>query len=529
MNIDSNLLAAPILIPLVTASLILLISRWGGRRRIRLQKALTSAGVAANLAVAITLLITTLNGHRLVLQMGGWSAPFGITVYGDALSTLMLTLTGVVTAAVLPFAMATIDYHRERLGFYPLFLVLLMGVNGAFLAGDLFNLYVFFEVLLMASFVLLTLGGRLRQTSGGIRYVLLNLLASVIFLTAAGITYGTLGTLNMAHIAQRISGAPMAVQTLLGGLLLVAFGSKAALFPLFFWLPSSYHTPPPAVTALFGGLLTKVGVYALFRTFPLFFPGFLQEWQTLLLLIAGFTMLVGALGAMAQPTIRRILSFHIINHVGYMLMGLAVATSGNQLIIGFGMAAAVLYLMHHMIVKTALLMAGGVIELDSGSGRLDRIGGLARRRPILAGLFFLAAISLAGIPPFSGFVSKLGLLQSVLDSRHWLTAGVSVFASILTLINVMRIWQDGFWGTYAQPRRLQHRVLTQPAGRWMTLAPIAVLLTLSLTIGLFGEAAFSLSMRSAAQALDREAYIAAVHPQVAAAAGEMLPTVAEHR
>ncbi len=512
MSADPNLLAVPILLPLVTASLILVIARWGGRRRIGLQRGMASLSVLLNLGVALFLLQTTLAGQRLVLQMGQWPAPFGITVYADALSALMLTLTGVVAAAVLPFAMATIDYHRERMGFYPLFLVLLMGVNGAFLAGDLFNLYVFFEVLLMASFVLLTLGGRLRQTSGGIRYVVLNLLASTVFLAGAGITYGTLGTLNMAHIAQRMDSAPQGVQLLLAGLLLVAFGSKAALFPLFFWLPSSYHTPPPAVTALFGGLLTKVGVYALFRTFPLFFPGLLQDWQPFLLAVAGLSMLVGALGALAQPTIRRILSFHIVNHVGFMLMGLAVATSGNRLVVGFGLGAAILYLMHHMIVKTALLMAGGAAELDSGSGRLDRIGGLASRRPLLAGLYFLAAISLAGIPPFSGFISKLGLLQSVLDGGHWLIAGVTVLVSVLTLINVMRIWQEGFWGPYSQPRRIPRKLLTAPQERWLVLAPIGLLLALSLAIGLYGEPAFQLSLRTATQVLDRESYIQAVHP-----------------
>lgn len=271
---NPNLLAVPTLLPLFAASFLLLITRWGGRRRISLQRRTGLAVLGINLMVALLIFRTTLSGQRLVLQMGGWAAPFGITVYADALTALMLTLTAVVALAVYAFAVATMDYHRERMGFYSLYLLLLMGVNGAFLAGDLFNLYVFFEVLLMASFVLLTLGGQPAQTNSGIRYVVLNLLASTVFLAAAGITYGTLGTLNMAQIAQRLQlpEASLAVKTLLGGLLLVGFGSKAAIFPLFFWLPTSYHTPPPAITALFGGLLTKVGVYTLFRSYTLFFP-----------------------------------------------------------------------------------------------------------------------------------------------------------------------------------------------------------------------------------------------------------------
>ena len=203
------------------------------------------------------------------------------------------------------------------------------------------------------------------------------------------------------------------------------------------------------MTALFGGLLTKVGVYTLFRSFTLFFPDLVVDWRQTLLTIAGATMLVGALGALAQPSIRRLLSFHIISHVGFMLMGLAVAFSGNRLAIGFGLAAAVLYLCHHMIVKTALIMAGGAVELHMGSDRLASIGGLVSRQPYLAFIFFMAAISLAGVPPFSGFVSKLSLLQSTLDGRHWLVSGVSVVASLLTMINMMRLWRESFWGEYS--------------------------------------------------------------------------------
>ena len=515
MALSANLLAAPVAAPLLTAALILLLARWGGRRWIRQQIALTALALCLNLAVALLLFQATAGlGERFVLQMGAWSAPFGITVYGDGLSATLLLLTALVALAVYPYAVATIDYHRERMGFHPLYLFLLMGVNGAFLAGDLFNLYVFFEVLLMASFVLLTVGAQPAQTNSGIRYVVLNLLASTVFLVAAGVAYGTLGTLNMAQIAQRLPLASSAVRTLFAGLLLVGFGSKAAIFPLFFWLPASYHTPPPAVTALFGGLLTKVGVYTLFRSYTLFFPELLIDWQQPLLAIAGATMLVGALGALAQLGIRRLLSFHIISHVGFMLMGLAVAMSGNQLAIGFGLGAAVLYLCHHMIVKTALIMAGGAVELHMGSDRLSSIGGLVTRQPFLAFLFFMAAISLAGVPPFSGFVSKLSLLQITLDTRHWLVAGVSIFASLLTMINMMRLWRESFWGEYKRPGRVPSRILQSQTRRWLMLGPIAALVMLSLGLGILGGPAFRLTMRVAQQALDRPAYIEAVAPAI---------------
>ena len=369
MMLTPNWLVAPVVIPMIFAALGLMRLRRNQSENLSWQRNLAIVGTILNLAISLAILHHTLTVGRISLQVGDWQAPFGITLLADGLTGIMLSLTAILSVTIVPFSIKTLD-ERRRLNFYPLLLFLVMGVNGAFLAGDLFNLYVFFEVLLMASFVLLTMGGQMRQINGGIRYVVLNLLASTLFLAAAGVAYGTLGTLNMAHLAQRLDGAPEHVRLLMAGLLLVAFGSKAGLFPLFFWLPSSYHTPHPVVTAFFGGLLTKVGIYTLFRIFPLFFPDLLVAWQPLLLWMAGFTMLVGVLGAIAATTIRRVLSFHIISHVGFMIMGLGVAMSGNKLAVGFGMAAAILYLAHHMIVKTALLMAGGTVELEMGSGNL---------------------------------------------------------------------------------------------------------------------------------------------------------------
>ena len=513
MNLSPNWLAAPIVLPLLVAAVSLTFARWGDRQSARLQQFLTLLTVILNLGLAIWLLHhTVVLEERLVLQMGGWAAPFGITVMADGLSAILLTLTAILAVAVTLYAMGTLD-GRSRMNFYPLLLFLLMGVNGAFLAGDLFNLYVFFEVLLMASFVLLTLGGQPAQISGGIRYVVLNLMASVIFLSAAGIAYGTLGTLNLAHLAARMEQAPPSIQALLAGMLLIAYSTKAGLFPLFFWLPSSYHTPHPAVTAFFGGLLTKVGIYTLYRIFSLVFPSYLVEWQPLILTIAGLTMLTGVFGAMAVNTIRRVLSFHVISQVGYMVMGLGLAGSADPVAAGFGLAAGILYLVHHMIVKTALLMAGGAAEMEMGSGNLlsNQLRGLSVRRPLLAIIFFFAAFSLADIPPSSGFISKLGLLQSALSSQHWLIAGVSLVVSVFTLMSMVRLWQSAFAGeAIAAPAPTAP--LTEPGRRWLTLLPIGALVLLSLAIGLFSAPVFQWSTVAAQQALDRAGYIAAVQP-----------------
>jgi multicomponent Na+:H+ antiporter subunit D len=511
--VSANWLAAPVVIPLLCAAIGLLFATRVHRTQLQIQRILVVVGVAANLVIALGLLAVTVGyGQRIVLYLGLWEAPFGITLVADGLSAIMLTLTGLLMAATVSFALGTLD-EREGMNFHPLLLFLLMGVNGAFLAGDLFNLYVFFEVLLMASFVLLTLGGRPAQINGGTRYVVLNLLASVLFLTTAGITYGSLGTLNLAQLADRMAAAPTSLQVVLAGMLLVAYGSKAGLFPLFFWLPASYHTPHPAVTAIFGGLLTKVGIYALFRIYPLLFADFLTVWQPFILAIAGFTMLVGVFGAMAVGTIRRVLSFHVISQVGYMVMGLGLAVTGNELAAGFGMAAGIFYIVHHMIVKTALLMAGGAAELEIGTGQLEpgHLGGLVKKWPALAATFFLAAFSLAGIPPSSGFISKLGLLQIALDNGAWIIAAVSLVVSVLTLMSMVRLWQKGFAGPMLAP---VVPAVTPDMGprRWLTLTPIAVLVAISLSIGIFSEPFFAWSTVAAEQALDRDGYIQAVNP-----------------
>jgi len=510
MSINANWLAAPVIIPLLFAASSLLVATRVNLRQMRVQRNLALIASVLNLGVALLLLHSTvIQDQRMVLHAGLWQAPFGITLVADALSAIMLTLTAVLMVTIVLYAIGTLD-QREGLNFHPLLLFLLMGVNGAFLAGDLFNLYVFFEVLLMASFVLLSLGGRPAQVNGGMRYVVLNLLASTVFLTTAGVVYGTLGTLNLAHLAVRMEVASLTLRIIVAGMLLIAYGSKAGLFPLFFWLPASYHTPHPAVTAIFGGLLTKVGIYALFRIFTLLFPDLLLEWQPLLLGIAALTMLAGVFGAMAVNTIRRVLSFHIISQVGYMVMGLGLASTGNELAIGFGLAAGIFYIMHHMIVKTALLMAGGAAELTMGTGQLKEgyLGGLVKRFPLLAAIFFLAAFSLAGLPPSSGFVSKLGLLQAALDSQQWMIAAVSLLVSALTLMSMVRLWQKGFAGK-------QHKAALPTPRRpiyGFTIAPIMILVVISLGMGIFSDTFIQWSQVAAGQLIDRAGYIQAVAP-----------------
>ncbi len=503
-----NLLVAFTVLPLSGAGIALFTGRISWLSRLHSQSVIALLVGFLNLLLAVALLVYCTRVGTLVLHVGARTGPFGIMLVADVFAALMLVLTAIIYLASVPYAIDLLD-ERDRMGFYPLSLFLLMGVNGTFLAGDLFNLYVFFEILVISSFVLVTLGGQTDQIKGGMRFVVLNLLASMVFLGGIAVTYGVLGTLNIAHMAMLLSQAtvPSWVVPVLAGLLFVAFGSKAALFPFHFWLPCSYHTTHPVINALFGGLLTKVGIYALFRMYPLLFPELLVQWHILFVVLAASSMLVGTLGALAGQTIRRALSFKIINHIGFIFVGLAVAGS-PAVTMDWALAAAIVYLVHHMLVKTALLMAGGAVEhvLQSGHLSLQHNQGLLTHHTWLGIWFFLAAISLVGIPPFSGFVGKLGLLQLMVASGQWALLAVAIVTSIITLVVIFRLWQNFFWGRAQPPPAAVHP--GHPArASLLCLSPVAGLVACSLLVGIFGQQIWDISAQAGMQLANRGSYI----------------------
>ena len=494
----SWLLALPIIIPFLTAVAAFLVRKQGDAGRW-----LSVAGSAALLAAAAVLIAAVWDDGVIAAQMGGWPAPFGITLVADLLSAVMVVITAVTGLAVAVYALADIDEDRERLGYHALFQVLLAGVCGAFLTGDLFNLYVWFEVMLIASFGLLVLGGSKAQLDGGIRYVALNLVSTVMFLSAIGILYGLTGTLNMADLHGAVANVEnQGLLTVVAVLFLVAFGIKAAVFPLFFWLPASYHTPAISVSAIFAGLLTKVGVYALIRTFTLIFTTDVAYTHTILLWVAGFTMVTGVLGAAAMNDFRRILSFHIVSQIGYMILGLALFTP-------LALVGAVFYLVHHIIVKANLFLVAGVAQRIAGSTDLDRIGGLYRYAPLLGLLFLIPAFSLAGFPPLSGFWAKFVLVKASLDEGYYWIAAVALVVGLLTIYSMTKIWGYAFWKPH--PAGIEPRLgVLDGKTRAALLSPIAGLAILTCIIGLFPEPFVQFAERSADQLLDPTAYVEAV-------------------
>jgi multicomponent Na+:H+ antiporter subunit D len=394
--------------------------------------------------------------------------------------------------------MSSMDEARLNFGFYPLLNMLLMGVNGAFMTGDLFNLYVWFEVMLMSSFVLMALGGERQQIEGSVKYLTLNFLASVLFLSATGIIYGKTGTLNMADLAYRLgSDAPNEFMSTSAVLLLIAFGIKAAVFPLYFWLPASYHTPAVTVSAVFAGLLTKVGVYALIRTFTLIFSMDLFFIQPLLYFIAGLTMLSGVFGAASQYNFRRILSFHIISQIGYMILGLAIYTP-------LALAGTVFYIFHHIIVKTNLFLISGIVRRLLGSEQLKELGGLYTRHPFLAILFLIPALSLGGIPPLSGFFAKFIVIKAALISEQYVLVIAALLTGLLTLFSMTKIWSEVFWKKERIP------VPSRSAISFTFFMPVIVMALATIGIGLFAGILFQMCEIAAAQLMDSSSYIQAV-------------------
>ena len=464
---------------------------------LRMQRLFGSVVLTLTLALSILLLVQiTKNGPRSV-AVGGWPAPIGITLVADLFAALMLVISAVMVLAVLLYAIGSPTTRDQARFFHPVFLVLAAGVSASFLAGDLFNLFVAFEVMLSASYVLLTLGGRLEQVKSAMTYVVISLLASTLFVTAVALTYAATGTVNLADLAGRIPELPGGVRAGLGLTLLVVFGIKAAIFPLFFWLPDSYPTTPTPVTAIFAGLLTKVGVYAIVRTQTLLFPS--DGPSTLLLTIAGATMLTGVIGAIAQDEIKRILSFHIVSQIGYMIFGLGLFSIA-------GIAAGIFYIIHHIVVKTTLFLVGGLIEAATGTGALHRLGGLVHSMPLTAALFLLPGLSLAGLPPLSGFVAKLALVQEGLAMDRDVVVAVSLVVSFLTLFSMMKIWSGVFWGTPdEEPPGGQARPSGSISSR-LAVVSTGALVILSLGIAAAAGPAYDLAGRAAAQLVDRVGY-----------------------
>ncbi|WP_083280214.1 Na+/H+ antiporter subunit D [Corynebacterium sp. HMSC29G08] len=517
------LTAMPILLPAVAAALIFVV------RPLQLQRTI-ALGTLFALAVIAATMIITVDVHGIhTVQMGGWDAPIGITLVADRLSTVMLFVSSIVLFAVMWYGISQGlrdgDEDDPVAVFLPVYMLLSMGVNLSFLAGDLFNLYVGFEVFLVASYVLLTLGASPGRVRAGIGYVMVSVASSMVFLFALALIYASVGTVNMAQVGIRMEDIPTGTRAAIFATLLVAFGIKAAVFPLDAWLPDSYPTAASLVTAVFAGLLTKVGVYAIIRMRSVVFSD--GSLDTLLMWVALLTMIVGIMGALAQNDIKRLLSFTLVSHIGYMIFGIALTSVQ-------GLSGAIFYAIHHILVQTSLFLVVGLIERQAGSAQLRRLGSLIYTSPLVAILYFIPALNLGGIPPLSGYLGKVMLIQAGAQQGTWLAwvliAG-AVVTSLLTLYAMILVWSKAFLRdradapegevALARPSNLAYRYSTttmaerEDPGRVPVgmMASTALLVAASLSITVLAGPISDVTDRAAQSAQDQSIYRDAVlHP-----------------
>jgi multicomponent Na+:H+ antiporter subunit D len=465
----SAVLALMVALPLGSAALTVALTRFR-----RAQWAIAHVTIGLTLVLAVVVLVDVDRNGTLRTNLGGWPGRIAISMVADRLSAVMLVLGAAMLFAVLVYALGQGGGSARSPYYIPTYLALSAGISAAFLAGDLFNLFVAFEILLMASYVLITMEGNDAQIRAGTTYVVINVVESVLLFLAVGFVFAATGTLSMADLPPRIAELPTGIAIGLNMMLLLAFGLKAAIFPLFSWLPDSYPAALSPVSAVFAGLLTKVGVYAMIRTETLLFPG---GQRTLLLVLGGITMVIGGLGAIAQVDMKRILSFHIVSQIGYMVAGLALGGIA-------ALSATVFFVIHQVPTKTALFLVEGIVENDTGTSALDRVGGLARRSGLFAVLFLVPALSLAGIPPFSGFVAKVGIIEAGFGDDAWIIVTVALAASLLTLVSMVKIWTGVFWGDpQPHPRGRVGLVRHHRVMGGVTAATVSVCLALALAAG----------------------------------------------
>lgn len=488
----NNLLILPILIPLLTGMVLILF-----KNHISLHRVVSIVSLLITAVFSVVLMRQIQVSGIQTLQLGGWEAPFGISLVGDMFAVLLVLTTTIVSICCILYAFQSIGNEREQNYFYPLVLFLITGVNGSFLTGDLFNLYVFFEVFLVSSYVLITLGGEKNQLRESLKYIMINVLSSAFFLVGIAYLYSITGTLNLAHLSIRIADAGQdGLLTTISFLFLIVFSLKAGLF-LFYWLPGSYSAPPTAIAAIFAALLTKVGIYAIFRMFTLIFYHEQQVTHTFIGMLAAATMVLGIMGAVGYWDLKKILTYNVIISVGFILIGLVAFTLD-------GFMGSIYYLIHDMIIKALVFLIGGTIIQITGTSNLKEISGLIRTHPALGWMFFIAALSMVGIPPLSGFLGKFLITKGSFTALVFWLGGLGLLASLFILYSLMKIFMNGFWG---------ETILSEDEEKGTTkglILPIALLTVISVALGVGAESIHTYVTIAAESLLDPNLYISAV-------------------
>ncbi|WP_217586779.1 Na+/H+ antiporter subunit D [Lentibacillus saliphilus] len=489
----SNLAVLPIIIPLLSGIIVAFFAK-----NVKVSRVLAALFTIINALVAVYLTSVVFTDGTVILETGDWVAPFGIVLVADPLAAVLVMTTNIIALASVFYAPFALTVKKEQHYFYAFYFFLISGVSGAFLTGDLFNLFVFFEVLLMASYALIVLGGEKVQLRESIKYVLINLFSSILFVTAIAFLYGVVGTVNMAQIAERVQEVEQTgILTTIGILLFFVFATKAALFPLFYWLPKSYIVPNPVVSALFGALLTKVGIYSILRVFSLIFVYKISLTHEIFIWIAALSMIFGVIGALSTNNVKLIIAYNIIPAIGFIMMGIGMFNEP-------ALSGSIYYLIHDMLIKTALFFIVGAIVYVAGTSDLKKMGGLIHHYPVLGWLLFVSAFVLAGIPPFSGFIGKLLLLEGALENDKIIIVIIALLTSLLILYSIIKIFVNGFWG---EQRHIEPTEKKPLAG---FLVPVAFLLSFSILLGVGAEYIYPSIESISTYLLNPELYIDSV-------------------
>lgn len=426
--------------------------------------------------LALTLLLLSLNCQPYVIFQGNWPAPFGIALVVDALSKVMLAIFALVVTCISFYSFHDKAVKSKQPIFFAGFWLIVLGITGALLTADIFNLYVWYEVMLASAFILLVSIDR-PKTKSIFTYALLNTLGTLLMLLSIGLIYGALGTLNYADIAQQISSSSSIWNLPIFTLFIFSMGIKGAIFPLYFWLPKAYPDTSVSSTLLLSSLITKVIMVVLLRLFWLWPILHRSSVSSILLYLAWGSMFFGVLGAASQFQFKRILAFHIISQLGYVLLAIVLPLK-------MAIVAAVYFLIHNIFVKTNLFMVAGVLEQHKGTDCLKRLGSVLKEHKVLASTFFLAAFSLAGFPPLSGFWGKFLIIKSALLAHFYWSAFFAIIVSLLTLYSMIKIWNYVF----CEPPENQEQIISKPFPFSFNLTvAITPLLLLSLFMGLYPD------------------------------------------
>jgi multicomponent Na+:H+ antiporter subunit D len=490
MNI---LVLGTIFLPLVGAALGLLLAR-----HIKLQHALgLAAGVGAWLC-SIGVLIANLESGPQVYRLGGWPTPFGIVLVADLLSAVFAVMSTTVVAAGLLYALGCKDKVVSVPTFMPLFLCMGAGLNGALYTGDIFTMFVFIELMVIASVILVAISDNRLGLEAAIKYLLISSMGTLFLLIGIGALYATFGTLTMADIARLLASGerPLLAQAA-AVMLMCAFLLKSAVFPFHFWQPDFHTTAPTPVHSVLSSVVVKIGIYGLIRLITLLFKAEAQLVETLLLVLGVIGIFFGSLGALRTYDAKRLLAYSTFGQIGFILVGIGWGTP-------LALAGALVYAVNHSFIKSALLMITGAISSRTvgKTSRLTEIGGVGRKLVYTSGLYFLGGMALAGVPPLNGFISKVALIQGGIGAEGWLVLGLAVGAGMITLLYMMRTWQLIF------QQEPDEYTKTKPTGD-SQLAP-SLLIGLCIGLGLFATPLIDLANRVVAQINDPQIYIRAV-------------------